>query len=224
MDSSYGLSSQDWRCYSVFDRVAVRLFRIVVSLPGKRCSAGISLTNYSVIAGATGRLYTIITLDYLGDTTKPFNMSYKYSQTLHWTLSEVTGIFLVFCVPALPKIFAESSVISRITASWQSWMSLPQKSSSKESNMEVSPRNSGSPSDFQPRIAQQNNGNVGIYTETDLDIAREASMGHFADGDCQCLSQSHILETAQLNSREDVVSKTSTEGSEHGSESLCTAV
>lgn len=180
--------------------------------------------NYSVIASAAGRLYTIVTLDYLGDITKPFNMSYKYSQTLHWTLSEVTGIFLVFCVPALPKIFAESSVISRITASWHSWIGLPHESSSKESNMEISPRNSGSPSNFPRRIAEQNNGNVGNYTGTDLNMAREASVEHLAHADGQFLSQSHILKTAQLNDREYDVSKTSTEGSEHGGESLCTAV
>lgn len=196
-------------------------------LPGiKGSSTKVLLTYYSVIASAAGRLYTIVTLDYLSDITKTFNMSYNYSQTLHWTLSEVTGIFLVFCVPALPKIFADSSVISRITASWHSWMGLPQESPSKESNMEISPRNSGSPSDFQRRIAQQNNGNVGNYTGTDLNIAREASMEHLADGDCQCLSQLHILKTAQLNGPEDDgdVFKTSTEGSEHGGESLCTAV
>ncbi|KAH7131786.1 hypothetical protein B0J11DRAFT_520121 [Dendryphion nanum] len=90
----------------------------------QRRKVGISVVfsvGLLVIALAAGRLYSTITIDYVKDASRPTDRTYKFSQTIIWAFAEITCIFLVFCVPALPKLFAERGIISQIASSLRSW-------------------------------------------------------------------------------------------------------
>ncbi|KAI1260715.1 hypothetical protein F5Y18DRAFT_441563 [Xylariaceae sp. FL1019] len=73
------------------------------------------------IASAIGRL--VATVEY--STTPDF--TYAMSKLVLWSLAEVTLGFVVFCVPSLPRIFQESSFLSRIARSLSSKMRRPNR-------------------------------------------------------------------------------------------------
>lgn len=62
-------------------------------------------------------------MDYPAVFTDVFDTSYQFGIELEWCIAEVTCVMLVFCVPALPKMISEHSVLltSGITDVWRSW-------------------------------------------------------------------------------------------------------
>ncbi|KAF1950262.1 hypothetical protein CC80DRAFT_578600, partial [Byssothecium circinans] len=74
-------------------------------------------------------LYATITLDYVVDASKPTDRTYKFSQTLLWALAEETCMFILLCVPALTKLFAENNIAFRLASSLRSWTCMGSKSS-----------------------------------------------------------------------------------------------
>jgi len=86
------------------------------------------------VALAAGRLHSMIILPYSDkDKTVPFDTTYVFSQTLMWVSAECTCIFLVFCVPAMPKLFLDQGIVSRLAASFRSWTRLSRPSSPRGS-------------------------------------------------------------------------------------------
>ncbi|KAH8897432.1 hypothetical protein GQ53DRAFT_743130 [Thozetella sp. PMI_491] len=97
-----------------------------------------------VVVLAAGRLYATITLDYPNDITKPYDTSYKFSETSMWALAEITCIFLVFAVPSLPKLITENGIMSRLLMFWRSWTSVGSPSASTEEPKVQAPQTIGS--------------------------------------------------------------------------------
>lgn len=62
-------------------------------------------------------------MDYPTVFTVDFDTSYQFAIELEWCIAEVTCVMLVFCVPALPKMISEHSVLltSRFHEVWRSW-------------------------------------------------------------------------------------------------------
>lgn len=87
------------------------------------------------IVTAVGRLHGIITMDYPTDLTHVFDTSYQFSIELEWIIAELTCVMLVFCVPALPKMISERTVLftSRFTDIWRSWTRLGRSSRASDS-------------------------------------------------------------------------------------------
>lgn len=75
---------------------------------------------YSACVCAAGRVYSTVTLDYLGDAT------YEVSKTFIWALAELTCVLVVFCLPAIPKAFdgLKLASIGPFMASLRSWVRL----------------------------------------------------------------------------------------------------
>lgn len=73
-------------------------------------------------------------MDYPTDLTHTFDTSYQFSIELEWIIAELTCVILVFCVPAIPKIFSGDAnyFTNRITGAWRSWTRL--RRSSRSSN------------------------------------------------------------------------------------------
>lgn len=69
-----------------------------------------------------GRLVGIVALNNPTDLNVVFDTSYQFSIELEWCIAEVTCVMLVFCVPALPKMISEHTVLlaSRCTDAWRS--------------------------------------------------------------------------------------------------------
>lgn len=78
---------------------------------------------FRVIVTSIGRLVGIVTLDYPTVFTEVFDTSYQFAIELEWCIAEVTCVILVFCVPALPKMISEHTVLltSRFADAWHSW-------------------------------------------------------------------------------------------------------
>lgn len=137
-------------------------------------------------------------MNYPKDTTKPFNTAYKYSQASLWGLSEVTCIFLVFCVPALSKLFEGQTNSSWVTASWRSWMRMSRQPARKGATYAHWPSSTGNHSDLQCRTGS-----------LDQVEACEPSMQHSTHGDNQFLPGSDSFKTVALDIGDDVSSKPS---------------
>lgn len=137
-------------------------------------------------------------MDYPKDTTKPFNTAYKYSQASLWGLSEITCIFLVFCVPALPKLFEGQTNSSWFTASWRSWMRIPRQPARKGVTYAHWPSSTGNHSDLQCRTGSLDQ--VG---------ACKPSLQHSTHGDHRFLPVSDSLKTVSLDIEDEVASKPS---------------
>ncbi|CAI6333578.1 unnamed protein product [Periconia digitata] len=91
------------------------------------------------IALSIARLYFLInrdrTVDPLG---KSIDAMYHFSQIQLLGVAELTCTFLVFCAPVLPKLFSESSILSRMMVRVQSW-TRGARSSSSQSRTEAAP-------------------------------------------------------------------------------------
>ncbi|KAI0882849.1 uncharacterized protein GGS22DRAFT_41758 [Annulohypoxylon maeteangense] len=92
--------------------------------------AGISLIfSVGVLATvcAIGRLVTTFLIDYDADAT------YTVAPVILWTFPEVTCVLLVFCLPSLPKSFADQGPIFEGVQMMRSWISLSTQRSQKSS-------------------------------------------------------------------------------------------
>ncbi|KAG8165864.1 hypothetical protein KVR01_004416 [Diaporthe batatas] len=154
------------------------------------------LVHDRVVAAAGGRLYTVLTMDYPIGTNIPSNMSNQCSQGLLWALSEITGVFLVFCVPALPKIFENKLIVSRITTSWQACMRVFQRPLSQPSTQARVTDNTNSHSDIQCRPGSP------IHRDRVKEPLQESS----EDGGHQCLPAADTFDTFAIHSGEDTAS------------------
>lgn len=150
------------------------------------------MTLYRVITAAVGRLYTTVTLIYIGPPTVTMDTTYKFSATLLWAFVECTCIFIVFCVPTIPKLFAEMGIISRITSSFRSWGS----PSSKESKNGMSVHTIGSPPKRKYRLGDEESNAHGSLTE--LTMVRDKD-GHQAGGQDGWLTGSGIVKTVEID-------------------------
>lgn len=72
----------------------------------------------SAVAAATGRVHAAWTMDYEYDVT------YDVGLTSLWSLGEMSCAMLVFCIPALPKIVKDGTLLSKIVVSLRS-LSVP---------------------------------------------------------------------------------------------------
>ncbi len=61
--------------------------------------------------GAAGRVASTATTDYFGEST------YGLSAVALFGLMEMTCVVMVFCIPAIPKIFIDSTLLPRIASS-----------------------------------------------------------------------------------------------------------
>jgi hypothetical protein len=68
--------------------------------------------------GAAGRVYTTAMTDYRGERT------HGASAIALFGIMETTCVTLIFCIPSVPKIFADSTLLSRLSASLRSWTRL----------------------------------------------------------------------------------------------------
>ncbi|KAI0023352.1 hypothetical protein F4780DRAFT_77269 [Xylariomycetidae sp. FL0641] len=87
------------------------IWNLRVSRPKK---IGISLVfslGLAACIAAAGRIYAVAELDYYGDTT------YDASSAFVWGVGELTCGLMICCVPAAPKAFSESKLLSRIARS-----------------------------------------------------------------------------------------------------------
>lgn len=142
---------------------------------------------------AVGRLYASVTMDYEDGTVSPVNTTYKLSQTFLWVMSEVTCTFLVFCVPALPKLFSEQGIISRITASWRFWTPLPRRSSSERQDRIFRPRDTGNARDSPREIGRQNGVDAAKHAAFELNLVKQTAVEPFAQGDYDGSPAPHIV-------------------------------
>ncbi|KAI1453479.1 hypothetical protein F4805DRAFT_443350 [Annulohypoxylon moriforme] len=86
---------------------------------------------------ACGRLASTFAIDYEGDAI------YTVAPTILWSFPEITCVLLVFCLPSLPKSFAEQGPIYRGVQSVRSWISLSTSRSQKSSHTTKSTKSEG---------------------------------------------------------------------------------
>lgn len=147
------------------------------------------------------------------DLSKPFDTTYLFSQTLIWIQCETTCIFLVFCVPALPKLFAQNGIVSQIAMSLRSWTRLAPRSPSNQSEPRAWPPTIGSASTKPRRMAS------GLSVTEDETQTHDSSIQLAAmpykyheyakDGDKTSLGPG-IVRTVGFDYQDDAASKTST--------------
>ncbi|KAI5922875.1 hypothetical protein F4810DRAFT_671807 [Camillea tinctor] len=104
------------------------------------------------LCGAAGRVYETANTDYKGERT------YGAASIALFGIMETTCVILIFCVPAIPKIFTESSYWSQFSTYLLSWKRLTR--SSRKDSLEGSSRWNGAtskpaPSKTYERIDEQ---------------------------------------------------------------------
>ncbi|KAF1964767.1 hypothetical protein BU23DRAFT_630494 [Bimuria novae-zelandiae CBS 107.79] len=112
--------------------------------PSSRMVCQAEMYEHRVNVAAVGRLYATAVQDYPGDVTKPFDTTYKLWEAFLWIMGEATGLYLVFSVPAFPKILTGSGIISQAIALFHSGARLSQPSTSRHSNHGAWPPTIGS--------------------------------------------------------------------------------
>jgi hypothetical protein len=84
------------------------------------------------IAAATGRLYEAFTFDYDHDVT------WQSPSPFLWAVAECTCVLVVFCVPAIPKVFVDSRILSSLMTLTRSlWSTLHQKKQTTTSSSKL---------------------------------------------------------------------------------------
>lgn len=89
-------------------------------------------------------------MDQITSLRKTTDWTYKFSRMMIWSFAELTCIFLVFCVPALPKLVREDRYISYIKTTLRNWTGKKSKSSDTESKSTSWPRTIGGASSKRP--------------------------------------------------------------------------
>ncbi|KAI8633017.1 hypothetical protein F5Y19DRAFT_471275 [Xylariaceae sp. FL1651] len=82
---------------------------------------------------AAGRVAPTIENYYPKSLAETYDSSYIISQLFLWVIAEQTCVLLVFCVPAIPKVFAQDSLGGRLLRSLRSWTRLLPTSKSNHS-------------------------------------------------------------------------------------------
>lgn len=118
-------------------------------------------------------------------------------------MCEQACIFLVFCVPALPKLFMEQGITTRIAQSWQSWIRLPHSLSTKPSNKTLRRHDEGVPNIPQGDAYYQA-GNARDHISTELRLVGKEYISQL-DGTVFSSSDLRILKTVEFDTREDAV-------------------
>lgn len=79
----------------------------------------LTLVLFRACVGAAGRVASTAMTDYYGEST------YGLSSVALFGLMEMTCVIMVFCIPAIPKIFIDSTLLPRIASSIRSWTRIP---------------------------------------------------------------------------------------------------
>jgi hypothetical protein len=103
-----------------------------------------------VIATATGRFYATLTMDEITNLQKTTDWTYTFSRMMLWSFAELTCIFFVFCVPALPKLVREDRYITYMRTTLRHWTGKKSKSSGNDSKPTSWPRTIGGASSKRP--------------------------------------------------------------------------
>jgi hypothetical protein len=85
------------------------------------------LTNSPFSACISAALRLRATVDYLRSP----DATYYVSGMALWCLAELTSAVLVFCIPAIPKIFRDKGVLTRFADTLRSWSLLSTKRTTK---------------------------------------------------------------------------------------------
>lgn len=153
--------------------------------------------------------------------TLPFDTSYQFAIELEWLVTELTCVLLVFCVPALPKIVSEHTVLftSRVSNVWRSWTRLgrgSQTSDSKRSNRnwdQAWPRTIGSLPNLRQRVTDEellkSNGDT-LKNALELSGMRDhhnETNGHSAQVDVTQPNELGIVKTIEFDRHDDAASR-----------------
>lgn len=107
------------------------LYVVFPTTAGDRCTNQ-ALRHHRACLGAVGRIITTNMTDYFGERT------YIASAIMLVGVIELTCMILIFCVPSIPKIFVESTIISRMRSYMRSWSPLSRDSHDNESAIHLS--------------------------------------------------------------------------------------
>lgn len=147
---------------------------------------------YSACVCAAGRVYSTVTLDYLGDAT------YEVSKTFIWALAELTCVLVVFCLPAIPKAFngPRLALLGPLMASLRSWTRLRSLGGTRKASKDkYSPWAGRQALDREGNLEEVKlvGGGVGPTTNVgrgpDLDHAQHGSSGIFKTTETQVVQQ-----------------------------------
>jgi len=131
-------------------------------------------------------------------------------------MAETTCIYLVFCVPAFPKAFAKSGIVSQIGTLLRSWTRLGGNPPSDPSNKSREwPPTIGS-AITKPRrvvnpLSATDHDTQGHGSSIELTTIPDGHNGYGNDGDKSSLDPG-IVRTVEFDTQDDAASKTSTTG------------
>jgi hypothetical protein len=137
----------------------------------------------TIVACATGRIHSNMTLDYNGDT------SYDACINTIWAFAEMTGVLVVFCAPAVPKALSGQGFLTGFVATLRSWSQLSDSSGPRGSKGQTS----------------ANSGRTRETASSGLDRKAKPWLG---DGHGY-ESQAGIYRMVELDHQEEIVAKTS---------------
>lgn len=178
------------------------------------------LLSFRTVVAASGRLYSVAVLDYPkrgGPQKKSFDTAYHYSQALIWMQCETTCIFLVFCVPVIPKIFAESGIVSQIAMSLRSWTQLGPRSPPRSSPNDSEPHELHATIGSAPTKPRPKRSGLSVTQDEEeapgssiqLTVIPDRYIEHAGDGDKMPLDPG-ILRTVEFEYQDDATSRAST--------------
>ena len=133
-----------------------------------------------------------------------------------WIMAETTCIFLVFCVPTFPKVFAKSGIVSQIGTLLRTWTRLGANPPSDPSDKSREwPPTIGSVITKPRRVANPlsttEHGTQGHGSSIELTAMPESYTEYGKDADKSSLDPG-IVRTVEFDTQDDAASKTSTTG------------
>ncbi|KAK3329250.1 hypothetical protein B0H66DRAFT_17417 [Apodospora peruviana] len=147
---------------------------------------------------AAGRLYASATTEYEGDAI------YTVSSSFYWGFTEVTCGVMVYCFPAIPKAFADNSVLSKVASSLQSLKRLTKFPGSGGGDSATGMK--GPDGNSIPPTIGSLPGHARIYRMAADEDGHAISMAEFALIRDQMPPDSGIMKTMELEQREDSMS------------------
>lgn len=130
-------------------------------------ACGLILTGRRTCACAAGRVQAVVAVDYNGDA------EYGVDKVILWGVGELTGLLIVFCVPAAPKAFdGEHKWLHKIKQSLLSW-SFSTKALLSSTSTRLPPRESSSGFDVYERM---NNSSQVELTHIQRDLKGKQAM------------------------------------------------
>ncbi|KAI1176832.1 hypothetical protein F4777DRAFT_544396 [Nemania sp. FL0916] len=159
---------------------------------------------------AAGRIAPTIQNHYPKTLTETYDSSYIISQLLLWVVAEQTCVLLVFCVPAIPKVFAKDSLGGRLLRSWRSWTRLFPTNKSNHSPQGTDERDVGwsfrtiggtAPNGL--RVYRKMTEHPTLDSSTELRVMEATDIEDHTYGVNRGGLDSGIVKTTEFNMRED---------------------